>query len=140
MATEKQGVGNMPAGVAFVGVLTIINAIATVVIGIMWLWVSGDEDALGGVDLTSSEAQTYGWTALVIGQITVLVAVGLFRGSRPARFLVLTLMILRIGLDVFALIYVDGYSWVQAGIGIAWAALIIAMLTTRSASRFFLQR
>ncbi|GIG53261.1 DUF7144 family membrane protein [Demequina activiva] len=140
MAEDKQGIGNMPVGVAFVGVLSILNGIAAIVIGGLWLWASGDADVLGEVDTSADEATIYGWTALVLGVIIVLVSVGLLRGSRFARFLVLTLMVLRIGADVFALIMVDGYSVVQAVIGIAWALLIIVMLTTRKASSYFLQR
>ncbi|WP_084040409.1 hypothetical protein [Demequina sp. NBRC 110053] len=140
MMVEKQGVGNMPAGVAFVGVLTLLNAVATMVLGGLLLWASGDAEVLGEVDLTADDAQIFGWSALVVGAITLLVGIGLFRGSRFARFLVITLMVIRIGLDVFALLAIDGYPWIQGAISIAWAALIIIMLTTSRASAFFHQR
>jgi hypothetical protein len=140
MAEEKQGIGNMPVGVALVGVLSLLNGVAAIVIGGLWLWASGDADVLGEVDTTADDAQIYGWTALILGVVIVLVSMGLLRGSRFARFLVLALMVLRIGIDVYALLEVDGYSWLQAAIGMAWALLIIIMLTTRRASAFFLQR
>lgn len=140
MAEEKQGIGNMPVGVALVGVLSLLNGVAAIVIGGLWLWASGDADVLGEVDTTADDAQIYGWTALVLGVVIVLVSMGLLRGSRFARFLVLALMVLRIGIDVYALLEIEGYSWLQAAIGIAWALLIIIVLTTRRASAFFLQR
>jgi hypothetical protein len=140
MTTQRQGVGNMPAGVAFVAVLTMLNGFLTLALGAMWLWLSGDADLLGDVDTTADDARLYGWTSLALGAIITLVAFGLFSGSRFARFLVMTLMVLRIGIEVFALIALEGYSLWQASIGIAWAALIVIMLTTRPASRFFLQR
>lgn len=140
MSDEKKGLGHMPVGVAFVGVLAILNGVAAIVVGGLWLWASGDAVVLGEVDTTADDAQAYGWTALILGVVIVLVSVGLLRGSRFARFLVLALMVLRIGVDVLALIMLDGYSWLQAGIGIAWALLIIVLLTTRRASAFFLQR
>ncbi|WP_084104396.1 hypothetical protein [Demequina sp. NBRC 110056] len=140
MATEKQGIGNMPAGVAFVGVLTILNAAATMALGGLFLWASGDAEVLGEVDVTADDAQLFGWTALILGAITLLVGIGLFRGSRFSRFLVMTLMVFRIGLDVFALIAVEGYPWIQAAISIGWSFLIIIMLTTSRASAFFHQR
>lgn len=140
MAEEKQGIGNMPVGVALVGVLSLLNGVAAIVIGGLWLWASGDADVLGEVDTTADDAQIYGWTALILGVVIVLVSMGLLRGSRFARFLVLALMVLRIGIDVYALLEIEGYSWLQAAIGIAWALLIIIVLTTRRASAFFLQR
>ena len=140
MSDDKQGIGHMPVGVAFVGVLAILNGIAAIAVGVLWLWASGDADLLGEVDTSADDAQIYGWSALILGAIIVLVSIGLLRGSRFARFLVLALMVLRIGIDVFALLVVDGYSWLQAAIGIGWALLIIIVLTTRRASAFFLER
>jgi len=135
---DRQGIGNMPAGVAFVGVITLLMGLATMALGGVWLWVSGDAALLGEVDTSADDAKIYGWASLGLGLIITLVAIGLFRGSRLARFLVVLLMVARIGLDVYALLAVDGFAWLPAAISIAWAVLIILMLSTNRASRFFL--
>ncbi|MFV0634805.1 hypothetical protein [Demequina sp.] len=140
MTTARQGVGNMPVGVAIIGMLTLLNGVATLVIGSLWLWLSADATDMGGEGMTTDQAQALGWTAVAAGVLTVLVGIGLLRGSRLARFLVMTLMVLRIGIDVFALLWIDGYPWVQGAVAILWAGVIIGMLTTRRASLYFMQR
>ncbi|WP_152650304.1 DUF7144 family membrane protein [Demequina aestuarii] len=130
----------MPVSVAFVGVLVLLNALATFAVGAMWLWAAGDADVLGDVDTTADDAQAYGWTAVALGVIILLVGIGLFRGSRFSRFLVMALMVLRIGLDVFAIVQIDGYSLPQGLVSIAWSLLILILLTTAPASRYFHQR
>ncbi|WP_297083488.1 hypothetical protein [uncultured Demequina sp.] len=138
MTAERQGIGNMPAGVAFVAVLALLMGVATMALGGVWLWVSSDDALLGEVDTTASDATIYGWVSLGLGLVILLVAVGLFRRSRLSRFLVVLLMVVRIGADVFALIAIDGFAWVPAAIGIGWALLIILMLSTARATRYFL--
>ncbi|MFW7414031.1 hypothetical protein [Demequina sp. SO4-18] len=134
---ERQGLGKMPVSVAFVGVLVVLDALATLAVGVTWLLTAGEADLFGAVDIGSDEFSVYGWTATLLGLIILLVGIGLFRGSRIARLLVMALMVLRIAFEVVALVQIGGYSLVLGLASIGWSLLILVLLTTAPATRYF---
>lgn len=124
-----------PAGVSLVVWLTYLSAFLDIVAGV---WVILTRETL------AAEAATTTGSLLVVGSAQILVgifvgllAAALGRGSRGSRMIVTFLMILRLGLGLFALV---GLSNVNRWLGLAQAALavlVLWLLWNRRASEFF---
>ncbi len=127
-----------PGSVTVVVVLTWIYALMMILAGALWLFAAGDGGFVADVDGSATDARVYGWSVLALGVVALLTAIGLGAGSRLARFLIIAIMVLRIGVDVLGLVGISGYPVWQALLSIAWALLIISMLSTRRAARWFL--
>ena len=82
----------------------------------------------------------YGLIALVVGLLTVMVALGLGNGSQFARVFTVMVMTLRLLNAAWALIAIRYVTLWPAVFDLALAVLIIALLNTRSASDFFRKR
>lgn len=125
-----------PASVTLVMVLAWIIAIFTIIGGFLFLL--ADAATLLEVGLTKSEANTYGVVEIVLGIVIALVAVGLGNGNNFSRFLVSLLMVLRIGVAIWAGIVLWGYAgfWAIVIAGLV-SLLVLVMLWTSKASAFF---
>lgn len=128
-----------PGSVTVVVVLTWLYAIGMLLGGALWLFAAGNDSAVAELDVNASTVTIYGWTFIVFGVVTMLTAAALGRGSRLARFIITAVMTLRIAVDVFGLLSISGYPGWQAGISIAWAVVIVALLHNRRASLWFLR-
>jgi hypothetical protein len=126
-----------PGSVTFVVVLTWIIAILDLAIGGLLLFASFNQDLLDDVGASVGDARAYGFSMLAIGLLTAVVAVALAGGSGVSRVVVITLMVLRIALGVWALVTVGGNTVWGAIAEIVFGVLIIGMLSTRRASAFF---
>lgn len=123
-----------PGSVTFVVVLTWITAIVSIVGGILALLLS--DDALSEAGISGSTATTYGTVELVLGVIIALVAIGLAGGNNLARFVVTVLMVLRIGVGIWAIVTLPNGP-ITGTIAVAFALLIIVLLWNSKASAFF---
>lgn len=76
--------------------------------------------------------------SIVVGLVTAVLAGGLLRGSIPARLIVTVLQVLSIIGSLFlAVAYIGDPSVVGEWLGIAVSAVLLILLWTPKASRFF---
>ncbi|MRX45452.1 hypothetical protein [Agromyces kandeliae] len=100
-------------------------------------WISGLLQIIGGVlTLTGGGSAATGWTQVVIGAITFLVSLGLFRGSNGARILVSIVFVLNLITAVWAMIAVPAVFW-PALVAALVALIGLLLLYTRAANEFF---
>jgi hypothetical protein len=125
-----------PGSVTTVVVVTWIVAIFTILAGVLFLLIS--DSALAEADISEGTATTYGIVELVLGAVIALVAIGLGKGNNFARILVSILMVLRLGVAIWAGIVLWGtggfWSVVVAGL---LALLVLVLLWNDRANQFF---
>ena len=125
-----------PASVTLVMVLTWIVAFLTILGGLLFLFISAS--VLEEAGISKGDATTIGIVELVLGVIIALVAKGLGSGNNFARLLVSLLMVLRLGVTVWAAVVL----WGQAGFwSVALAGLlalaVLGLLWNNRANLFF---
>lgn len=112
-----------PFGVTLVAIIAWITGALQIISGIFAL--------IGGGGTTWTP-----WVTLGIGIVTIVVSLGLFRGSNAARWIVAIVFILNIALGVFAAVQglVDWWS-------VIWSAILpligLILLFSSKANRFF---
>jgi hypothetical protein len=74
-----------PILVTILGVIGIIQGIVTLIVGIGLIAERNDQDLLDHVDLGSDALLSTGLAALILGALTLLLAIGLLRGAEWAR-------------------------------------------------------
>ncbi len=132
MASEQSV--RRPASVTVVVVLTWFAAVVSITSGVVALLLSGEE--LAAADISDASANVYGWTSVVIGVAAILIAVGLSGGSNLARALVSLLMVVRMGVGLWALISLP--EGVVAGmVTIVLALLVLFLLWNGKANDYF---
>ena len=131
MGTIMSSSVTRPGSVTFVVFLMWLFAIGSIAGGVLLLFANDN------VTVNGNSATVYAWISIAIGLFIALLATSLSGGSRFVRFLVILTMSARIALDVYAWIVINNPPVFQLGTSIAFAALIIALLTTRRASEFF---
>lgn len=123
-----------PVSVTIVVVLTWFAAVVSIIGGAVALMLGADE--LAAVGISEASANAYGWTSIVIGAATALVAIGLGGGSSLARALISLLMVARMGVGLWAILSLP--EGVIAGVvTIAVALLVLFLLWNGKASDFF---
>lgn len=116
-----------PAGVTVVAVLAWVSGALSILTGILIL--TGVTDVAGA---TPSAA----WVAIVIGVVTILVSLGLFRGSNTARIITAIVFVLNLASAVF-LLATHGIGNVTAILSGAAALVGLILLFTARANEFF---
>ena len=120
--------GPRPFGVTIVFLVIVLAGLYSIVLGILRLF---DRDETG---LSIAAAVTM----IVIGAIYVLVARGIARGGRGARFLVSIIALLSIISALWVWISSDGHQlWLTAIIQILLAVIVLAMLYSQRARLYF---
>lgn len=114
--------GQRPVGVTLVAVIA---------------WISGALNIIGGIIQLLPGGQNFGagvW-ALIVGIVTIVVSLGLFRGSNAARIIVTIVFVLNL-LSAFFLLFSPFTFW-SALFSALLAVIGIALLFTRPANAFF---
>lgn len=132
-----------PFGVTIVVLLTWLSALGDFVAGAVLLGGAGSHSMRHDLGLTETEMRWSGGAAIVLGLVTVMVALGLGRGARWARFLVAVLMLTHIVGAVWAITQLDWDEQRSSGLSavgqIVVSLLILMLLFGRKGDRFFLQ-
>ena len=132
-----------PLGVTLVVLLTWLSAIGDFIGGAALLAGADDRSMRADLGLTKVEMRWSGGVVLGLGVVTVLVAIGLSRGSRFARFLVALVMVAHTVGAVWAMTQLDWdeqrSTGVSAIIQVVLSLLVLALLFGKKADRFFLQ-
>jgi hypothetical protein len=113
-----------PWYLSLIGVLGIIQGIVTVIAGIAIVVERKQQDLLDNVDVSSTTLLWTGVSAIVLGAITIVVAVGLLNGSNAARFVLGVVELFHLGGGIYVLIAHDG---VQRWDGL-WAILVALVI------------
>ena len=125
-----------PGSVTVVVILTWIVAVTTILAGIFFLVAS--DQVLADAGIASGDATTFAWVEIILGVVVALVALGLSSGASWARMLVTILMVIRLGVAVWAAIALSGtLGFWSIALAAAVALAILAMLWTGRASEFF---
>jgi hypothetical protein len=113
-----------PAILTVGGIIMLLVGIAELGLGLIWFTQRNDADLIVETGLESSRIGSYGVVYTILGALTILLAIGLLRGSRLARFLI---ALVNIGNIVGGVIHiVDGNEQSRsAGIGGIVGALIV---------------
>ena len=130
-----------PAGVVFVSILLIISGVLSIVSGALGLIGAseGSTAVVEGQQLNSISVGMLSGVFLVIGILNVLLAIGVFRGSRAARMIVTILQILALISGVTALVSTGSFSW-EIIHGILFPVVIVTMLWTGADTKAFFDR
>lgn len=136
LPTERQ----RPGGVTFVIGLVWIAAIADLIAGIALLIVSFDKARFAATAVTPELVRYYGLVAIVVGLLTLMVALGLASGSQFARVFTVIVMVLRMLNAAWALIAIRYVTLWPAVFDLAIAVAITMLLSTRAASDYFRKR
>lgn len=129
-----------PMGVTFVVVLAWLVAFGDLVASIWLLIISFDKTLFATAPVGVEYVRYWALVALLIGVLTALVAYALNSGSQFARVLVIVMMSLRIANALWALAAIRFVTLWPAIFDLALALVIIALLTTGSASDYFRNR
>ena len=97
-----------PWYLTFIGVLGIIQGVITLIAGIALVVERNDQDFIDHVDVSSDSIAGTGIAAIILGAITLLVAIGLLRGSNAARFVLGVVELLHLAGGVYILIAHSG--------------------------------
>jgi hypothetical protein len=91
--------GPRPGGVTLVAVLAWISGALQILTGILIL-LAGD-----------SVGTTVAWVAIIVGVITIIVSLGLFRGSNAARIIVAIIFVLNLISAIFTMFVYPAQLW-----------------------------
>lgn len=119
--------GPRPFGVSFVFIVMLLTGLYTIVAGVLRLI---DRDGANSVTVVA------GLVTVAVGLIYLLVARGVARGSRGARFLVSFVVIVSIVSAVWVLILSRGL-WVSVTVQILLGLIVLALLYTARARLYF---
>jgi len=129
-----------PAGITFVIVLTWLAAMSSLVGGIWLLLISFDKSRFPDAADDVAVVRSFAFLALILGLLTVMVALALGSGSQFARVLVIIVMAGNLINAVWALIYIRGVTLWPAVAYATLALVIITLLSNRAASDYFRKR
>jgi hypothetical protein len=116
--------GPRPGGVTLVAVLAWISGALQILTGILIL-LAGD-----------SAGTAVAWVAIVIGVITIIVSLGLFRGNNAARIIVAIIFVLNLISAIFTMFVYPAQLW-SALIAAAFALIGLILLFSQRANEFF---
>jgi uncharacterized membrane protein len=120
--------GPRPGGVTLVAVIAWINGVLAVIGGILIL--------IAGTAEGSTAAVAAAWVGIVIGVITILVGVGLLRGSNLARIIATIVFVLNLGSAIFTAFSAPGQLWSAIITGLL-AVVGLVLLYSARANEFF---
>jgi hypothetical protein len=114
-----------------------ISVIIDLVAGVALLVLAGNDDVTSALGTDAATARTIGIVTLVMAAILALVVYLLGQGSNIARMLVTIVMLVRIGVSIWALVAFGTHQLAEAIIAIAIAVTAIALLWNDKANTFF---
>jgi len=137
MTEQEVAARHRPAGVSFVVALTWLVAVVDLIGGIALFLISFNRTAFDREAVDPALLRSFALIAIVVGLLTLLVAIGLATGSQFSRVLTVTIMVLRLANALWALFAVGNFLTWGLIAEAALAILIIALLTNRAASDYF---
>jgi len=137
MSTAPGLAAPRPTSVTVAVAIGWISVIIDLVAGVALLVLAGNDDVTSALGTDASTARTIGIVTLVMAAILALVVYLLGQGSNIARTLVTIVMLIRIGVSIWALVAFGTHQLAEAVIAIAIAVTAIALLWNDKANTFF---
>lgn len=137
MSTAPGLAAPRPTSVTVAVAIGWISVIIDVVAGVALLVLAGNDDVTSALGTDAATARTIGIVTLVMAAILALVVYMLGQGSNIARMLVTIVMLVRIGVSIWALFAFGTHQLAEAIIAIAIAVTAIALLWNDKANTFF---
>ena len=137
MSTAPGLAAPRPTSVTIAVAIGWISVIIDAVAGIALLVLAGSDDVTAALGTDASTARTIGIVSLVMAAILALVVYLLGQGSNIARMLVTIVMLVRIGVSIWALVAFGTHQLAEAIIAIAIAITALALLWNDKANTFF---
>jgi hypothetical protein len=137
MSTAPGLAAPRPTSVTIAVAIGWISVIIDLVAGVALLVLAGNDDVTGALGTDAATARTIGIVTLVMAAILALVVYLLGQGSNVARMLVTIVMLVRIGVSIWALVAFGTHQLAEAIIAIAIAVTAIALLWNDKANTFF---
>ena len=127
-----------PVLVTIIGVLGIVGGIVQTIFGAIVVGLRNDQKLLADADITSGTATAIGIACIVVGIASVLLSIGLLRGSRALRAVLGISQLVQIALSIYALVSLDASRRMTA-IGTIVSGLVVLYLLfgTEKAKAFF---
>ncbi|GGI45647.1 hypothetical protein BCL57_001634 [Agromyces flavus] len=129
--------GKRPVTITIIGVLAFIAGLLDMLSGVLLFFRLPNDEVVarfGG----SGGLITAAIGSIVVGLITAVLAGGLLRGSNPARLIITVLQVFSIIGSLFlAVAYMSDPSVVGEWLGLAFSVILLILLWTPKASRFF---
>jgi hypothetical protein len=127
-----------PLLVTIISIVMIVVGAAQIVFGAGFIAARNDLDVQRDADLTSSQINGLGIALIVLGVLSILLAIGLLRGSRLARALVGLFELVQIAGGIYGLIKFDADRRPSAIGGIVGAVIVLYFLFgTEKAKAYF---
>ena len=112
-----------------------ITGFLSLVAGFVFLLAS--PAGLANAGISESTATTYGWVELIVGVITVLLAIGLWSGAGWARLVVTAIMIVRVIGSIWVAFALSGHGGFLVGTIAGGLAVIVLLLLWNARSDAF---
>ena len=130
------GTPKRPGGVTFVAIIAMIIGFMSLVAGFVFLL--GDSQGMSDAGISEGTATAYGWGELILGVITLLLAIGLWNGAGWARLVVTAFMIVRIIGSIWVAFALSGHGGFLIGtIAGGLAVIVLLLLWNNRADDFF---
>jgi uncharacterized membrane protein (DUF2068 family) len=127
-----------PLLVTVIGLLAIVSGIAQTVFGLLFIGLRHDATFLAESNLTTGKITYFGIAAAATGVLTILFAIGLLKGSRLCRNLIVLMELIGIGTAIYAIIELDSTRRASAISTIVAAVVVLYFLFgTKKAQAFF---
>jgi hypothetical protein len=117
-----------PVIVTIMGILLVLAGIGQLGLGGVILANKNDATFLKDADITSSHAQAIAIALLAVGVLSIILAIGLLKGSRLVRDLVGLLQIAQIGVAVYTIAQLDSGKRPSAVGSIVGALIVLYFL------------
>lgn len=127
-----------PFIVTIMSIVMFLAGLFQLLIGVVAIVNRNDDQFLADAQATSSEVTSLGVALLVVGVVSLLVAVGLWQGSRIARAAAALAAVGQIATGIYTLVQLDS-SEQSTGIGMIIGSLVLLYLLfgTDKAKEFF---
>ena len=120
--------GTRPGGVTLVAVIAWINGLLTLLTGILLF--------IGGLAADVAAVAWVAWLSIIIGAVTIIVGVGLLRGSNAARTVAAIVFVLNLITAVITMFTAPSQLW-SAIISAILAIVGLVLLYSEKANAFF---
>ncbi|HEX6955458.1 MAG TPA: hypothetical protein VF156_11315 [Agromyces sp.] len=126
-----------PVTITLIGAFAFIAGLIDLISGVLLFFLLPNDEVVANFG-GSGGLITAAIGSIVVGLVTAVLAGGLLRGSIPARLIVTVLQVLSIIGSLFlAVAYIGDPSVVGEWLGLAVSAVLLILLWTPKASRFF---
>lgn len=130
--------GKRPLGVGLISLLLILNGIMQIVVGILLITHTGEEEIIDAMGIAEGSVTTFAVIMFITGGLTLLVAFALRGGANWARLTLVVLFLLQVAGLIWSAIELHGLHWSNGLWPVVIAGLAAGyLLFDEDSKRFF---